>query len=70
MDELTTINVTVGRLSKEEDWAFKDSAAKWMPVFQTRHLPNMLSVVSYIECIILNWIRGKNIVNHAQQQVE
>ena len=47
-DELKTINVTVGRLSKEEDWKFKNSAAKWMPVFQTRDLPNMLSVVSYI----------------------
>ena len=65
MDELT-INITVGRLSKEEDCKFKDLAAKWMPVFQICDFPNMLSVVSYIECTILNWIRGKNIVNHAE----
>ena len=47
-DELTTINVSVGKLSQEEDCKFKDSAAKWMPVFQTRDLPNMVSVVFYI----------------------
>ena len=48
MDELTTINLAVGRLTKEEDCKFKDSPAKWMPVFHTRDLPTMVSVVSYI----------------------
>ena len=62
-DELTLTTI----LSKEEDCKLKLSPIKWMPVFYTRtDLPNMLSVVSYTECIIINWIREKNIVNHAE----
>ena len=49
MDELTTINVTVGRLSKEEDWKLKDSAAKWMPVFQIRDPIYCLSSFKYCQ---------------------
>ena len=48
-DDLTTINVTVGKLRREEDWKLKDSAAKWMPVFQSCGLPKMVS--GYMERI-------------------
>ena len=50
-DELTLINVIVERLKEGEDWKSKDTAARWMAVFQTSdqtHLLNMLSVLSYI----------------------
>ena len=47
-DELTVINAAVERQRKESDWKFKDSVTKWMVLFQTCDLPNMLSVMSYV----------------------
>ena len=49
-DELTVINVIVERLKEGEDWKSKDTATRWMAVFQTSdqtRLLNMLSVLSY-----------------------
>ena len=47
-DECTTANSTLVRLREDDRWKDKDTAAKWMAVFQAADLPNMLSVISYI----------------------
>lgn len=54
-----TANSLLEKLQEDDQWRIKDMPARWMAVFQTTDLPNMLSIFSYILSIPENLQDGK-----------